>query len=676
MAFVPVKLSNGAIRHLQPTQCYFKGESQAQFHSKLFTFVDFGTTANAFLSACGVKHEPSVEEVTKILLENPRRFYELAEGRENYLTELRNIAINCRLISSGTMARLKRAPALLGSRRVRKDNLTERKLKKGDDPAGELEEEDWEYQYDLLTPDKIVVADDTNAYQLFGDVVFTAPQEDLLEAFYMELGCRRLSGLVREDYQTRNPLVGPDTRAARIRALILERLPLFLHEHTHTKTRVSYSWLNNKDNFIVKTFSGLIVTKTLQFGEKRVSKSQDASAVARRIGRGPIELWLAGIDQVDMYEVATSMCRLLFESPKVNDALLFMTILSTDLRALRRRGYNVDRILRQQQADRLAAEEAAKAKAGALLAEQNVASAEKGPAISSADVATQAPSVSREMAPSPSPQEEAQMRKLLQALPPGLLDDFAKEASRPPRTFRSSFDAVKRRLQKGDVRRQAGPSQGEMSSADGESEHDAVPLLPPQTSRPVTPQPHATPRSAIASNIDMAIQACKAEPGDLLRNQKQLHIVKEALNEGYCDLSGHLKDMVLIGDMDGTKVFAAKDVPDIRNLMQAKRDSLARFIHVIRPLLRVYTLPPSSVHIFYDRAGQCIAFNRDASLFLSLRFFEECRQLIDAYISWYFTLAHEIAHNLVQRHNSEHEFWFSSIGELFLPSFMKLLSQR
>ncbi len=76
-----MKASTGAIRHLPPTQCYFKGDSQAQFHSKLFTFVDFGTTANAFLSACGVKHEPSVEEVAKILLDNPRRCYELAEVR-------------------------------------------------------------------------------------------------------------------------------------------------------------------------------------------------------------------------------------------------------------------------------------------------------------------------------------------------------------------------------------------------------------------------------------------------------------------------------------------------------------------------------------------------------------------------------------------------------------------
>ena len=38
--------------------------------------------------------------------------------------------------------------------------------------------------------------------------------------------------------------------------------------------------------------------------------------------------------------VSISLCRFIFESPKVNDALLFMTILSTDLKALKRRGYN------------------------------------------------------------------------------------------------------------------------------------------------------------------------------------------------------------------------------------------------------------------------------------------------------------------------------------------------
>ena len=42
----------------------------------------------------------------------------------------------------------------------------------------------------------------------------------------------------------------------------------------------------------------------------------------------------------------------------------------------------------------------------------------------------------------------------------------------------------------------------------------------------------------------------------------------------------------------------------------------------------------------------------------------------------YFTLAHEIAHNLVSAHNSEHEFYFSSICEVYLPAFIKLVSGK
>jgi len=38
----------------------------------------------------------------------------------------------------------------------------------------------------------------------------------------------------------------------------------------------------------------------------------------------------------------------------------------------------------------------------------------------------------------------------------------------------------------------------------------------------------------------------------------------------------------------------------------------------------------------------------------------------------YFTLAHSIAHNLVQPHNAQHEFYFSSICQKFLPGLSKL----
>lgn len=75
-----------AVRLMAPSQCYFKKDAQAQVHSKLFTFVDFGTQANQFLSACGTKHEPTVEEIAQILLENPRRFWELADSNtEKYV---------------------------------------------------------------------------------------------------------------------------------------------------------------------------------------------------------------------------------------------------------------------------------------------------------------------------------------------------------------------------------------------------------------------------------------------------------------------------------------------------------------------------------------------------------------------------------------------------------------
>ena len=46
----------------------------------------------------------------------------------------------------------------------------------------EWDEEGWEDLHDLRKPSEIVIADDTNAYQLFGDSIFAAPQEDILES--------------------------------------------------------------------------------------------------------------------------------------------------------------------------------------------------------------------------------------------------------------------------------------------------------------------------------------------------------------------------------------------------------------------------------------------------------------------------------------------------------------
>jgi hypothetical protein len=70
---------------------------------------------------------------------------------------------------------MKGSNVLLGSRRVKKD---------GGKALGEGiqgNQEDWDFQDDLLLPNEVAVVDDTNAYRLFGHRIFCAPQEDVLE---------------------------------------------------------------------------------------------------------------------------------------------------------------------------------------------------------------------------------------------------------------------------------------------------------------------------------------------------------------------------------------------------------------------------------------------------------------------------------------------------------------
>lgn len=166
-----------------------------------------------------------------------------------------------------------------------------------------------------------------------------------------------------------------------------------------------------------------------------------------------------------------------------------------------------------------------------------------------------------------------------------------------------------------------------------------------------------------ANNIDMAISACAPERSNLLRNREEMQMVKESLDEGYCDVSGRAGELNLIGmcliplcetfpdyhlrnfagSMGGVKVYAAQgtiaspepttvidpqiplDLPESESLIQRKHDVLARFLHVLNPLVAIYKIPQASLHVFADNEGQLIAFNRNGSLFMNLRFYEAWR---------------------------------------------------
>ena len=62
---------------------------------------------------------------------------------------------------------------------------------------------------------------------------------------------------------------------------------------------------------------------------------------------------------------------------------------------------------------------------------------------------------------------------------------------------------------------------------------------------------------------------------------------------------------------------------DAKAVIEIKQAVIVRFGDlVLRPLIKLYNIPSTSVHIFYDRAGPLIAFNRNGSLFLNLRYYE------------------------------------------------------
>ena len=90
----------------------------------------------------------------------------------SYLLELRNLAVNWERLSTETILLMRRSNIVLGSRRVKKSN---------DKASSEGDEDEWDLQDELLQAKQVVIVDDTNAYQLFGDRIFCAPQENMLE---------------------------------------------------------------------------------------------------------------------------------------------------------------------------------------------------------------------------------------------------------------------------------------------------------------------------------------------------------------------------------------------------------------------------------------------------------------------------------------------------------------
>lgn len=637
---------------LRPTQCYL---GSASTYGDIFDFVDFGGTASAFLFKCGAKTEPTKLELANMACAEPARLLSVLQSPEKYLNLLRTLADDLPALKrdKDLFKRMKTSAFLLGSREINSKN--------SHSSDSYDEEEAPIKQWQLAAPGQIVVLDDYISYRLFKDSLICAPEEDVLEAFYMALGSSTLGSLVQEDLKI-GPHMEKQDGAVWLRKHVLERAKLFMHEYTKHKpdaVRHDVKWLEK--HLAVEMVRSVALRRSLR-GQNQ-SHTEKRSAASRRTKDGYVLYVAAEERRPDMYQVGQAVCQLLLKRPSQQAYFFFEPFLKLDLLDLRARGYNVDRILRAKAAEaRVAEEERQKA----LAAEQQKIREREREWAQQQHQAVEA-----------SARESARTPKTNRM--PGGFDDSPEDNRQPiqqqqQKKNRGLFSNISRRL-------------GFDTEVEQQDNHDNTAqrqlenFLPepqgiPQSQDPTHPagegkgpgsagDGHVTNPAVVQRNLLSAINSTRPHDSSGVFSPPSQDAVKEQAT--YCDdKAGHNLEFAAEAP-GGMRVFVSRDVSvPTQEFLHANLDKIRLFEGLLKDVASIYGLAPKAVHIFYDEAGGTIAFNRGGSIFCNLRFFAQLHAprlgqsgeaRVEATTWWWVVAAHELAHNLVAPHNSEHSYY-------------------
>ncbi|KAK3902827.1 hypothetical protein C8A05DRAFT_15158 [Staphylotrichum tortipilum] len=648
--------SEQTLVYLRPPQCYLGSSST---YKDIFDFVDFGSDANMFLLKCGAKNEPTKHEIAQMACSEPARLLSTLQTPEKYIHLLKSVAEDFQALKRDKelLRKMRTSPWLLGFREMAPGKSKESELLEDDEAPVK--------SYQLSSADNMVIVDDIISYGLFKEALLCAPEDDTLEIFYMALGSNRLGDIVKEDL-----FVGQRTRdqkgAEWLRKHVLERAKLFLHEFSKDKAdgvKHGASWLEH--NLQVVSVASLGLRRSLRGHSKTNQEKRSAASSKTALGW---TLYVAAEDKKpDMYQVGQAICQLLLYRPNQQAYTYFEPFLKLGLLDLRARGYNVDRILRAKAAEaRLAEEERRKA----LEEEQKkIQEREKEWA-----------------AQTTSGQEVAMTPERSRDRMPGSFDDsppLATPALPPPPRWggggNSLFSNLTRRLgfdtpsdDSSSIASPPTPSQAEINK-----------FLPPPAAAGGKPTPppgdegRVTSPAAVQQNLLNAIRSTRPHDTGSIFSPPQQTIVKE--QGTYCD-STPAQNIVFAAEAPrGMRVFMAREVADHGAVVASRVEGIARFEGLLRDVGAVYGLSERVLHIFYDERGGTIAFNQGGSVFCNLRFWEQLhgregsksgQGRVEAAVWWWVVVAHELAHNLVGPHGSEHSYYTESFIHEYFPKMM------
>ncbi|KAF2146100.1 uncharacterized protein K452DRAFT_263651 [Aplosporella prunicola CBS 121167] len=668
---IPGQHDASKVRHIPPQSCYV-GESKE--YGAILNFVDFGSISNSFLRSVGAKDKPNILELARMVVDNPAKVLKEL-GAEKYQGLLKQFAVNYRDIKGEKTLwnSFKTYPILLAL----KDEpvLDEKAGVKSETTHFEDEDDDEDSVVRQVmvraAANQIVTRDNVQYYAVFRGSLLVAPEDEDLEKFYMLLGAEKLSDRVQVEKVPGNPVYDGQKKADKLKALILERVPIFLINFIKDQIFHDSRWLEH--NLDVKVVSHL--THRLQApGMRAVSLKMSAGLVVQKGGMMTARsIILYVTDDYDFFEVSRELVPLLLkrQNPK-HETLILETILSNSLRRLRDKGYDVHRILarKEKHQARLAEEEKQRI---TELEKQRAEEAEKQQAIA-------------RQAPVPGQRQSQQFEGTQ-------LEDTKRENARPqtpdkpkmPGAFGSPDDhqpserqmaqqrpgednALARTrnsfMQKfreftGNNTPNTGTSGGVSRGGEAGMPNDNSPNNPTQTSKD------------LQTNLNDAIKSCRAHNSSQVKSAGETKEIGEAKGS-YCD-TRPAKDLsrwyteqngmtVFLSSGSSHAVLSANDA--------AFKNGIVAFSQLLAHVARVFQLDPRIVNIFYEDVGSTIAFNQGGALFFNYHYFQTLHlphnmvdraKMVEAMVFWWEAFCHEIAHNLSSDHSAAHVFYEGSL---------------
>lgn len=669
---------NDKVRYASARSC-FLGDSQT--YGDIFDFVDFGSEANSFLLKIGSKHEPSAPELAGMLVREPVRLLNTL-GHEKYLNLIRRISENAAGLKTdkALWSNLKKSPCLLSVQEV----LAPRN---GRDVANDDDYDDYDddssiKEYHLKSAEQIVIINDYSSFRVFRAKLIYAPQEESLEKFYASLGSPWLTDIVVDD-QRMGQVVPDQSQAKALQRLLNERCRLFLHDHAPEAIRHDSKWLEK--TLVVKQTSFLTLTKTLR-NASNLRHSEKRTAALHRDTKKDATLYITA--KPDMYEIARAIMPLLVKRPKQQDFLALEMILESDLRRLKTKGYNVDRILRLKAVEaRVAENERQKEleeQAKLLAEEERALQSQQSQAvglpqdtkrpIQTPDRTRQIPGAF-EASPEPvvAPQEKRKtgfFNQFKETLGLNMVSDAQKHIKGLERN-RDSFYKAQEQFYEDErkARAEAGEAPPEYSK------NNSAP--PPPHSSQVE---QVTPAPVLSQNLLNAVQASRSYESNTVFDKPTTREVKE--NSSYCDTTPAVNLNFLADSAAGLKLYFDNSITlsDQQALLREHLTAINNFAFLLLDVGSIFNLRPQSLHIFYNSSGASIAFNKGGAIFANLRYFlqlhmpawnkSQAQGRCQALVYWYVTVAHELAHNLELAHNSAHGFYTESFVAEFMGKLM------